>query len=156
MATAADILGLNRKPAIARQWATHYRQLCTERDRLVARDCSAPPASPTKLDDLTDAATEASQRDLSLVAASSTHDILFEVVQAIRRIERGGYGVCELTGDPIEAERLEAIPWTRYSLRGQKELEQDGLDRKVALPALRENAEVEPSEEETEGEEEAA
>jgi RNA polymerase-binding transcription factor DksA len=156
MATAADILGLNRKPTIAREWAAHYRQLCAERDRLVARDCSAPPAAPTKLDDLTDAATEASERDLTLVAANSTHDILFEVVQAIRRIERGAYGMCELTGDPIEAERLEAIPWTRFSLRGQTELERDGLGHKIALPALRANEEVELAEQEGEEEEEAA
>ena len=137
MATAADILGLNHKPRVARQWSGHYQRLCAQRDSLLARDCSAPPASPTKLDDLTDAASEESQRDLSLVAANSTHEILFEVVQAIRRIERGGYGVCELTGEPIEPERLDAIPWARYSLRGQSELEREGFGRKVGLPALR-------------------
>lgn len=142
MATAADILGLNRKPAISREWAAHYRQLCAERDRLVARDCSAPPAAPTKLDDLTDAATEEFQRDLSLVAARSTQTILVEVVQAIRRIERGAYGICELTGEPIELERLQAIPWARYSLRGQQELEHQGLSQRVALPALEEAPET--------------
>lgn len=153
MATAADILGLNHKPKVARQWSGHYQRLCAQRERLLARDFSAPPASPTKLDDLTDAATEESQRDLSLVAANSTHEILLEVVQAIRRIEGGAYGICELTGEPIEPERLEAIPWARYSLRGQSELEREGFGRKVGLPALRaategDLAEIEAQEEE--------
>jgi RNA polymerase-binding transcription factor DksA len=152
MATAADILGLNRKPTVARQWSAHYQQLCAERDRLLARDCSAPTGSQTKLDDLTDAATEESQRNLDLVAASSTHEILFEVVQAIRRIEKGGYGVCELTGEPIEAARLDAIPWARYSLVGQHQLERDGLGQRVAIPALRAVGEAADSDTEAEDE----
>ncbi len=142
MATAAEILGLNRKPTVARKWSAQYHKLCTERDRLLERDCSATPPPPTKMDDMADAATEEWQRNLSLMAAGSTNAILFEVVDAIRRIERGAYGVCELTGQPIEAERLEAIPWARYSLSGQNELEREGLSQRVTLPALRVVVEV--------------
>jgi RNA polymerase-binding transcription factor DksA len=136
MATAADILGLNRKVKIPTRWAKHYEQLCAERDKLLARDCSSPEFPSVKLDDLTDAASEESQRSLSLVAATATQATIFEVLAALNRIERGTYGVCELTGAPIESERLEVIPWTRYSLTGQHELEKAGLDRKRALPGL--------------------
>lgn len=136
MSTAADILGLNRKIKIPTRWAKHYEQLCHERDKLLARDCSAPEFPSVKLDDLTDAACEESQRSLTLVAATATQATIFEVIAALNRIERGTYGICELTGQPIENERLEVIPWTRYSLSGQHELEKDGLGRKRALPAL--------------------
>jgi RNA polymerase-binding transcription factor DksA len=102
----------------------------------LARDCCAPDTSPVKLDDLTDAASDQSAADLSMVAASATKDAIFEVLAAILRIERGTYGICELTGEPIEAERLEAIPWARYSFQGQHELEKTGKLGKHRLPEV--------------------
>src|SRR5579859_600462 len=136
MATAADILGVTRHLKIPTRWSTHYQRLCEERDRLMARDCSPGETSRAKMDDPTDAAAEESERSLSLVAASATHNTIFEVLAAIRRIERGTYGQCEITGEPIESARLQAIPWTRYSFRGQNELEKGGFERKHSLPAL--------------------
>jgi len=102
----------------------------------MARDRSSPTASSAKMDDLTDAAAEESQRNLSLVAAGATQDMLAEVLAALHRIERGTYGICEITGEPIEAGRLKAIPWARYSLQGQNELERNGFGRKHVVPAL--------------------
>lgn len=152
MATAADILGLNRKNKIPSRWAKHYEQLCTERDKLLARDCSAPEFPAVKLDDLTDAASEESERSLSLVAATATQMTIFEVLSALHRIERGTYGICELTGRPIEIERLEAIPWTRYSFSGQHELEKAGLNRKCGIPSLASLSEAESLARDDEGE----
>ena len=43
---------------------------------------------------------------------------LEEIEQALARIEQGSYGVCEVTGDDIEPERLKAIPWTSCSIEG--------------------------------------
>lgn len=43
---------------------------------------------------------------------------LFEIEQALSRIEIGTYGVCEETEEMIEPERLKAIPWTRLSIEG--------------------------------------
>ncbi len=136
MATAADILGVNGKPKVPARWAKHYQWLCADKERLLGRDRSSPEASSIKLDDLPDAASEESQRCLSLVAAKATQASLVDVVDAIRRIERGTYGICEITGKPIESARLRAIPWTRYSIEGQKELERAGFGHKRALPTL--------------------
>src|SRR6266404_6240843 len=136
MATAADILGLSRNSRIVARWSKHYQQLCVERDRLLDRDCSSGEISSVKIDDLGEAASEESQRCLALVAARATQTSIVDVLEAIRRIERGTYGICEMTGEPIEAERLRAIPWTRYSLQGQKELEKAGFFHRHALPGL--------------------
>jgi RNA polymerase-binding transcription factor DksA len=38
---------------------------------------------------------------------------LNEVKAALQRIEKGAYGICEVSGDPIEIERLEANPAAR-------------------------------------------
>lgn len=43
---------------------------------------------------------------------------LMEIESALARIDRGTYGVCEETEEPIEPERLLALPWTRLSIEG--------------------------------------
>lgn len=43
---------------------------------------------------------------------------LLEIEVALAKIERGIYGICEETEEPIEIERLLAIPWTRLSVEG--------------------------------------
>lgn len=43
---------------------------------------------------------------------------LFEIESALGRIESGVFGQCEETEEPIEVERLRAIPWTRLSIEG--------------------------------------
>jgi DnaK suppressor protein len=43
---------------------------------------------------------------------------LLEIETALMRIERGTFGICEETEEPIERERLLAIPWTRLSIEG--------------------------------------
>ncbi len=43
---------------------------------------------------------------------------LFEVEYALVRIDAGSFGLCEETEEPIEPERLRAIPWTRLSIEG--------------------------------------
>ena len=136
MATTADILGLNSPPAITRRWSSHYHLLCAERDRLLARDCSTPQSFTTKLEDMAETGSDQSLGDMSLVSAAVTKATLQEVLDAIHRIELGTYGICEITGRPIEPKRLKAIPWTRCSYAGQAELEQGGDGRRPRLPAL--------------------
>ncbi len=43
---------------------------------------------------------------------------LGEIADALVRLEVGTYGVCEETEEPIERQRLLALPWTRLSLIG--------------------------------------
>jgi RNA polymerase-binding transcription factor DksA len=50
-------------------------------------------------------------------------DALYEIDSALKRIEDGTYGICGLTGRPIPWERLEAIPWARFSFEAQAKLE---------------------------------
>ena len=137
MATSTDILGSSiKRIKVPGRWARQYERLCAERDKLLARDSAATESFQPKLDDLADAASQESQRSLSLVSATATYETIKEVLDALRRIERGTYGICEITGEPISSERLNSIPWTRYSLTGQRELEDSGQSRRAALPSL--------------------
>lgn len=136
MATSAQILGSHPRTKVPARWAQFYRRLCAERDKLLERDCSSAESFQPKLDDLADAASQEAQRSLALVAATATYDLLREVLEAIRRIERGNYGICEITGEPISVERLNSVPWARCSITGQQQIEQSGFGRRTALPLL--------------------
>jgi len=57
---------------------------------------------------------------------------LIEIEYALSRIEQGTFGVCEETEEPIEVERLIAIPWTRLSIEGAELRE--AVSRKFARP----------------------
>ena len=55
---------------------------------------------------------------------------LAEIEKALARIEQGSYGICEVTGDEIEPERLKAIPWTSCSIEGAEI--QESIGKKYA------------------------
>ena len=62
-------------------------------------------------------------QSLSLDLAAADRRLIKEIDDALKRIADGSYGVCELTGKPIRAERLEELPWARYSIEAARELE---------------------------------
>lgn len=72
-----------------------------------------------------DAGTDAFDRDFALSLVSSEQDALNEIEEAIQRMRDGSYGVCEVTGKPINNERLLAVPFARFSVEGQKEYEKN-------------------------------
>jgi len=74
---------------------------------------------------LADAGTDTADRDFALSLISNEQEALKEIADAIERMKKGSYGTCEITGKPIPAARLTAVPFTRYSLEGQKELERN-------------------------------
>ena len=50
---------------------------------------------------------------------------LLEIESALARIHNGTYGICEETEEPIEKDRLLAIPWTTLSIEGAEIRETD-------------------------------
>jgi RNA polymerase-binding transcription factor len=56
--------------------------------------------------------------------ADTDSAILAQVRAALKRIEDGSYGRCVVDGEPIDAKRLESVPWTQYCLKHQLELEE--------------------------------
>ncbi len=74
---------------------------------------------------LADAGTDTADRDFALSLISNEQETLKEIADAIERMKRQTYGVCEITQKAIPHARLMAVPFTRYSLEGQKELERN-------------------------------
>lgn len=74
---------------------------------------------------MADAGTDTFDRDFALSMVSSEQDALTEIEAAIERVFSGKYGICEMTGQAIDQERLMAVPFTRYSVETQKQLEKN-------------------------------
>jgi len=82
---------------------------------------------------MADAASDTYDSDWALSMLSSDQNALYEIEQAINRIENGSFGKCELTGQSIEPERLAVIPWTRFSMEAQRQLEATGAITRTRL-----------------------
>lgn len=71
--------------------------------------------------------SDAYDQSLSLDLAAADRKLIREIEDAIKRIDAGTYGICELTGKPIKIDRLEELPWARYSIEAQRELERRSM-----------------------------
>ncbi len=71
-----------------------------------------------------DVGSDAFEIENTLNLAGSERKLLKEIDEALDRIEAGTYGVCLGTGEPIGKARLQAIPWTKYSVEFAGRLEQ--------------------------------
>jgi len=71
-----------------------------------------------------DAGSDAYDRDFALNLLSQEQDALYEIQEALKRVDDGTYGVCEMSGQPIPEARLEAIPFARLTVECQEKLEQ--------------------------------
>ena len=78
-----------------------------------------------------DAGSDAYDRDFALSLLSQEQDALYEIDQALKRIELGTYGVCEMSGKPIPHARLEAIPFARFTVECQSQLEKQNKMSRV-------------------------
>ena len=141
-AATSDVLGDRGAAAVPvgrvpKKWKQYYHRLSETRDYLLNRQNDlvkdAVEEQPAFSLHMADAGTDSFDRDFALSRISSEQDAVYEIDEAMMRIRRGSYGLCELTGKPIEHERLEAIPWTRFCAEAEKELEKEGQVRRAKL-----------------------
>jgi len=78
-----------------------------------------------------DAGSDAYDRDFALSLLSQEQDALYEIDQALKRIELGTYGKCEMSGKAIPHARLEAIPFARFTVECQSQLEKQNKASRV-------------------------
>ena len=78
-----------------------------------------------------DAGSDAYDRDFALSLLSQEQDALYEIDEALKRIELGTYGKCEMSGKGIPHARLEAIPFARFTVECQSQLEKQSRASRV-------------------------
>jgi RNA polymerase-binding transcription factor DksA len=78
-----------------------------------------------------DAGSDAYDRDFALSLLSQEQDALYEIDEALKRIEVGTYGKCEMSGKLIPRARLEAIPFARFTVECQSQLERQSRATRI-------------------------
>ena len=149
-ATAASILGrpITKAGAVSprngagpikikSEWQKYYTTLMDLRERLVAQMNGLAKESAEEMAGyslhMADSGTDNFDRDFALSLLSSDQDAMYEIEEALKRIEKNTFGICELTGKQIPRARLEAIPWTRFTAQAERELEKHGESERAKL-----------------------
>ena len=98
--------------------------LLDKRSDLLSRVSAARAAEATHGDtetpDLGDRAVDAFTRQVSYELTVSERDIVRRIDHALDRIEAGTYGACLNCDKPIQAGRLQAVPWARHCIACQE------------------------------------
>ena len=72
------------------------------------------------LPDMADRASEESDRRLELRTRDRQRKLIGKIDAALRRLNEGNYGYCEMTGEPIGLRRLDARPIATLSIEAQE------------------------------------
>jgi DnaK suppressor protein len=81
-----------------------------------------------------DAGSDAYDRDFALSLLSQEQDALYEIEEALKRVDAGTYGVCEMSGKAIPHARLEAIPFARFTVECQTQIEKQRKATRIRQP----------------------
>ena len=108
------------------EYANIRANLEKRREGILAKGSDAHPM-PSSEDaahgDSLDIASSSRDREITFMLKSRELNELRAIEDAIRRIDNDDYGICAVCEDPIEIKRLEAIPWARYCLSCQEDME---------------------------------
>lgn len=122
------------------EWVEYFRELIRIREQISAQLSGHSKESAEEMPGyslhMADSGTDNFDRDFNLSLMSSEQDSLYEIDEALKRIEKGTYGICELTDKPIPKARLQAVPWTRFTVEAQSQLERNGEIKQKRLGTL--------------------
>jgi len=113
----------------------HFRGLLIARRDRILRQVTSMEREALKasdqdfsVDHMADHGSDNYDQDFTLSLVESERRELYEINGALGRIRDGNYGICEGTGVVIGRPRLEAIPYTRYSIEYQRKVEAGEID----------------------------
>ncbi len=72
---------------------------------------------------MADVATDTYDREFSLGLASSEREVLYELEDALKKIDDGNFGICEECKSPIARTRLKAVPYARLCIKCKEKKE---------------------------------
>ncbi len=122
-----------RKTPLSAKELRYFRELLLEKRAELVGDLSAMEDSTLRGQDrsnlstmpmhMADVGSDNYDQELTLGLMESERKLLNEIDESLQRIEDKTYGVCDVTGEPIEKERLEIKPWAKYSIAAAREME---------------------------------
>ncbi|PPB81648.1 TraR/DksA family transcriptional regulator [Albidovulum inexpectatum] len=106
-----------------RQLEYFRRKLIAWKEEILAQSAETLDAlaeSARNVPDLADRASEETDRAIELRTRDRQRKLIAKIDAALRRIENGEYGYCEVTGEPISLKRLDARPIATMTLEAQE------------------------------------
>ncbi len=126
-----------KKRGLVNADAKHFKELLLEKRREILRNVTEfedEALKKSRLDatgdlssmpiHMADLGTDNYEQEFALGLLDSERKLLREIDNALGRLEKKTYGICEGTGKPISKARLEAQPWARYCVEHARMLEQ--------------------------------
>lgn len=121
------------KPLTKKELEHFKKKLLEYRDEVATRIRGrADSARVDEADVLTeeiDQAAHATEEAFNMRLLDKEVKLLREIEAALQKFDLGEYGICEGTGEQISRPRLEARPWTRYSVSYKEQLEREKKGR---------------------------
>ena len=112
-----------------RQLLITERVKCADEIKSIAQDASKSPREASG--DLSaytvhmaDMAADTYERELSMNIVSSEQEILYQIDDALKRLDDGSFGICQQCNQPIAMSRLKAVPYASLCIGCQRVKEQ--------------------------------
>ena len=148
----ADAPREKRRPSVApavpgaTAAGTEYQKLQAERERTLAELTRLRSYLEDEVErvidgseDSVDAASDVYEREKTLAIIQTLEKKLALVERALQAAATGGYGICEVCGNPIDPARLAAVPHSTTCIKCQEKLERQQRRRPSAAFALRDD-----------------
>ena len=122
------------KTGLNKRELNKFRELLLEKRAEIVGDVESLETDARSYDEgisyehMADTGTASYEQEFTLGLVESERRLLREIDEALDRIEKGTYGVCIESGEPIGRPRLEAKPWAKHSIEVAREREKRGLD----------------------------
>ena len=75
--------------------------------------------------DIVDRAESSYTKEFLLSLSDTERAQLFMIDEALRRIEKNEFGICQMCGKNISKKRLDAVPWSPYCIECQQKSEEE-------------------------------
>jgi DnaK suppressor protein len=92
-------------------------QLTTIEDQSFAATQSEMSGDVGVDDESADAGTATFEREKELSIEQNVRDLIAKIERALKRIDAGTFGICEVCGKPIEKARLKALPYADLCIK---------------------------------------
>ena len=79
---------------------------------------------------MADMSADTYERELVMDLASSEQEVLYQIDEALKRLEEGAYGTCQQCSKPITLSRLRAVPYTSLCISCQRVKEEKSKKKK--------------------------
>jgi DnaK suppressor protein len=99
------------------------KRLLEELDKLLQKNKKSWDKEQGNTADLLDEASESSERRLLSSLSRSDAEVYRQIETALRKIEKGTYGLCEECRNPIPPRRLKILPYAAYCVRCKEAIE---------------------------------